>query len=82
MVSFDEWLKNNELGNLRHIFSVPTTIMGYGDLLKSIPAPYVLRYIGVGTFRCILLFGAKISMAYPKRFADGFSDFGREFRGV
>jgi hypothetical protein len=74
MVSFDEWLENNKLGNLRHIFSIPTTMMGYGDL-NSIPAPYVLRYIGVGTFRCMLLFGAKISMAYPKRFVDGFQRF-------
>jgi len=74
MVSFDEWLDNNKLGNLKHIFSIPVTMMGYGEL-KDIAAPYVLRYIGVGTFRTMLLFGAGLSLSYPKRFEDGFQRF-------
>lgn len=74
MVSFDEWLDNNRLGNLKKIFSIPTTMMGYGAL-KEIPAPYVLRYIGIGTFRTMLLFGARLSIAYPKRFVEGFQRF-------
>jgi len=74
MVSFEEWLDNNKLGNLKNIFSIPVTMMGYGEL-KDITAPYVLRYIGLGTFRTMLLFGAGISTAYPKRFTDGFQRF-------
>ncbi len=74
MVSFDEWLDNHKLGNLKKIFSIPTTMMGYGEL-SEIPAPYVLRYIGVGTFRTMLLFGAGLSVSYPKRFVDGFQRF-------
>lgn len=74
MVSFDQWLDNHNLGNLKRLFSIPTTMMGYGKL-SEIPAPYVLRYIGVGTFRTMLLFGAGLSMSYPKRFVDGFQRF-------
>ena len=74
MVSFDKWLDNNKLGNLKLLFSIPTTMMGYGEL-KEIPAPYVLRYIGIGTFRTMLLFGAGVSIIYPKRFVDGFQRF-------
>ncbi len=74
MVSFDQWLDNHRLGNLKRLFSIPTTMMGYGEL-KEIPAPYVLRYIGVGTFRTMLLFGAGLSIAYPKRFVEGFQRF-------
>lgn len=74
MVSFDEWLDNHKLGNLKKIFSIPVTMMGYGEL-KEVTAPYVLRYIGLGTFRTMLLFGAGISTRYPKRFVDGFQRF-------
>lgn len=74
MVTFDEWLDNNKLGNLKNLFSIPVTMMGYGEL-NDIAAPYVLRYIGLGTFRTMLLFGAGISIAYPKRFVDGFQRF-------
>ncbi len=74
MVSFEQWLDNNKLGNLKHLFSIPVTMMGYGEL-SEITAPYVLRYIGVGTFRTMLLFGAGISISYPKRFVDGFQRF-------
>jgi len=74
MVSFDEWLDNNKLSNLKRLFSIPVTMMGYGAL-KEISAPYVLRYIGTGTFRTMLLFGAGLSLFYPKRFVDGFQRF-------
>lgn len=74
MVSFEEWLDNHKLGNLKKIFSIPVTMMGYGEL-KDIATPYVLRYIGLGTFRTMLLFGAGISTRYPKRFKDGFQRF-------
>ena len=74
MVSFEEWLDNHNLGNLKLLFSIPTTMMGYGKL-SEISAPYVLRYIGLGTFRTMLLFGAGLSVSYPKRFVDGFQRF-------
>lgn len=74
MVSFEEWLDNNKIGNLKRLFSVPITMMGYGDL-NEIMAPYALRYIGLGTFRTMLLFGAGLSISYPKRFVDGFQRF-------
>jgi len=74
MVTFDEWLDRHELGNLRRIFSIPVTMMGYGRL-DEVAAPYVLRYIGLGTFRTMLLFGAGLSLNYPKRFKDGFQRF-------
>ena len=74
MVPFDQWLDNHNLGNLKRLFSIPTTMMGYGKL-SEIPAPYVLRYIGIGTFRTMLFFGAGLSLSYPKRFVDGFQRF-------
>lgn len=74
MVSFQQWLEDNNLSNLKRLFSIPVTMMGYGTLDK-IAAPYVLRYIGLGTFRTMLLFGAKLSVFYPKRFVYGFQRF-------
>lgn len=74
MVSFEEWLDNNKIGNLKRLFSIPITMMGYGKL-SEITAPYALRYIGLGTFRTMLLFGAGLSISYPKRFVDGFQRF-------
>ena len=74
MVTLDEWLDRHDLGNLKRLFSIPVTMMGYGRL-EEIPAPYVLRYIGLGTFRTMLLFGAGLSLSYPKRFVDGFQRF-------
>ena len=74
MVPFDQWLDNNKLGNLKRLFSIPVTMMGYGEL-SEIATPYVLRYIGLGTFRTMLLFGAGLSISYPKRFVEGFQRF-------
>ncbi len=74
MLNFADWLKENNLGPLYNLFCIPVTMMGYG-YLEAIPAPYVLRYIGTGTFLTMLLFGAGLPSAFPKRFVEGFQRF-------
>lgn len=70
-VDFDSWLIANRLTDLRTLCAIPVTLMGYGRL-SEIPAPYVLTYLNLGTFRDLLLYGSGLPRSWPKRFIDGF----------
>ncbi len=70
-VSFDTWLVAHRLTDLRTLFAIPVTLMGYGRL-PDVPAPYALTYLNVGTVFDLLLYGAGLPRAWPKRFVDGF----------
>lgn len=70
-VDFDSWLVANRLTDLRTLCAIPVTLMGYGRL-SEIPAPYVLTYLNLGTFRDLLLYGSGLPRSWPKRFIDGF----------
>jgi hypothetical protein len=69
---FKQWLQANGLQALEPVFSIPITLMGYGDL-DDIPAVYALTYMRIGTFINLLLaaINPKI-LGYPKRFIQGY----------
>ncbi len=73
-VSFDEWLVNKRLTELRTLFEVPITIMGYG-YLDEVPAPYALKYMSIKTFFNLVIVGLGWPTSWPKRFVDGFQRF-------
>jgi hypothetical protein len=70
--SFRQWLQANGLQALEPVFSIPITLMGYGDL-DEIPAAYALTYMRIGTFTNLMM--AAVSpkiLGYPKRFVHGY----------
>jgi hypothetical protein len=70
--SFQQWLQANGLSALEPVFSIPISLMGYGNL-HEIPAAYALTYMRTGTFINLML--AAISpkiLGYPKRFILGY----------
>lgn len=71
MKTFHEWLRDNGLEAISTLCSIPVTLMGYGRL-DEIPAPYVITYLDVRTFRDLLLYGARLPRRWPRRFVDGF----------
>lgn len=71
MKSFHGWLRDNDLEAISTLCSIPVTLMGYGRL-QDIPAPYVITYLDVRTFRDLLLYGARLPRRWPRRFIDGF----------
>lgn len=74
-VSFGDWLSANYLTELRTLFEVPITIMGYGGL-DEIPAPYALKYMSTKSFRNLVSVGLNLPLRrWPKRFVDGFQRF-------
>lgn len=71
MKSFHDWLRDNRLEAISTLCSIPVTLMGYGRL-EDIPAPYVITYLDVRTFRDLLFYGARLPRRWPRRFVDGF----------
>lgn len=71
MKSFHDWLRDNDLEAISTLCSIPVTLMGYGRL-QDIPAPYVITYLDVRTFRDLLFYGARLPRRWPRRFIDGF----------
>lgn len=73
-VSFEEWLRDNDLLAMRRMFEIPITMMGYG-FLDQIAAPYALKYMSLPTYRAMILRGLPLLGSYarwPKRFEHGF----------
>ncbi len=73
-VSFQEWLKRENLDDLRALFEIPITLMGYG-YLREIAAPYALRFLSLGLFIPLVLRQAwpiGLWFRWPKRFVFGF----------
>ena len=78
-VSFNRWLQDNGLEELRRLFEIPVTSFGYGDL-DEIAAPYVLRYASPASFLALLLSASRFSWLVPsclllRRFRLGFQRF-------
>lgn len=78
-VTFAEWLDHNGLEDLNRLFEIPVTTFGYG-FLDEIPAPYVLRYMGIRTFLAMLFSSAPFARLLPsflvaQRFRYGFQRF-------
>jgi hypothetical protein len=72
--SFDQWLVDKKLTGLRDLFTIPITLMGYGEL-DEIPAPYALTYMSNLTFLNLIWYGSGMPSAWPKRFIHGFQRF-------
>jgi hypothetical protein len=75
-VPFSDWLERNRLTDLRRLFELPVTTFGYGSL-EEIPAPYVLKYMGLRTFLAVILTAAPFARLLPsclvaRRFRWGF----------
>jgi hypothetical protein len=70
--SFQQWLQANGLQALEPVFSIPITLMGYGNL-DEIPAAYALTYMRTGTFINLLMAALNPGiLGYPKRFVLGY----------
>jgi len=73
-VSFEEWLKANNLESLITLFELPITLMGYGYVRRT-PAPYALKFMTVRTFVPMVLKETPIigpRIPWPRRFVQGF----------
>ncbi len=73
--TFDKWLDSEGLSDLKTMFKIPISLMGYSDL-NEIPTAYALSYMKIGTFMNLSL--AAINphiMGYPKRFKEGYQRF-------
>jgi hypothetical protein len=73
-VPFAQWLDTNQLGALKHMFQIPTTMMGYG-FLDQIAAPYALKFLSLSNFATLVLRGLPgvgTLFPYPRRFREGF----------
>ena len=73
--SFADWLDKNNLSALKTLFSIPISLMGYGNL-DQVSAAHAMTYMSLGTFSN-LIFAAlspKI-LGYPKRFTEGYGRF-------
>jgi len=73
-VSFEQWLRENDLLALRGLFEVPVTTFGYG-FLEDAPAPYILKYMHPRTYRAMVMRGVpglSFFARWPKRFKYGF----------
>jgi hypothetical protein len=69
---FKQWLQANGLQALEPVFSVPVTLMGYGNL-DEIPAAYALTYMRIGTFLNLVMAAISPKIpGYPKRFVQGY----------
>ncbi len=78
-VTFAEWLDHSGLEDLNRLFEINVTTFGYGSLAE-IPAPYVLRYMGIRTFLALLFSSAPFANLLPsffvaRRFKYGFQRF-------
>ena len=74
LCSFGEWLDAEGLAELRTLFEIPITLMGYGDL-DEIPAPYALTYMSVRTVIDLIIYGSLPFHRWPRRFDNGFQRF-------
>ena len=73
-VPFEQWLEENELTELRRMFEVPITMMGFG-YLEDTAAPYVLKFMTLGTFVPMMLYPIPVIgwfFQWPRRFVDGY----------
>lgn len=73
-VSFGEWLRARGLEDLRSLFSIPITLMGYGEI-DEIAAPYALTYMSLGTFASMVIRQVPLVgllFPWPRRFVLGF----------
>jgi putative NAD(P)-binding protein len=73
-VGFGAWLRTHGLDDLRSMFEIPVTMMGYG-FLDDVAAPYVLKYMSLGTFLAMCLREAPYLgwlCPWPRRFEFGF----------
>lgn len=73
-VSFEQWLRENDLLAVRGLFEVPVTTFGYG-FLKDVPAPYILKYMHPLTYLAMVVRGVpglSRLARWPKRFEYGF----------
>lgn len=73
-ISFGDWLDGHGLKDMRRIFEIPVTMMGYG-FLDEVAAPYVLKFMAPGTYWSKFLRGLPgigVFWAWPQRFRDGF----------
>ncbi len=69
---FGQWLSANGLEPLEPLFSIPLSLMGYGQL-KEIPAAYALRYMTCSTFLDLSIAAVNPHIrGYPKRFTEGY----------
>ena len=73
-VPFETWLANNQLTELRVLFEVPITMMGFG-YLKETATPYVLKFMTLATFIPMVFTGIPLLgwlFQWPKRFVYGY----------
>jgi Flavin containing amine oxidoreductase len=73
-VPFEVWLQRNDLLELRPLFEIPITMMGYGYLSET-AAPYVLKFMSLGTFVPLALRpipGVGRFFPWPRRFVHGY----------
>ena len=73
-VTFGDWLRTHRLENLRSLFGIPITLMGYGEV-DEIAAPYALKYMSLGSFASMVLRQVPILgifFPWPRRFVYGF----------
>ena len=73
-VPFEAWLANNELTELRVLFEVPITMMGFG-YLKETATPYVLKFMTLATFIPMVVTGIPLLgwlARWPRRFVNGY----------
>lgn len=74
LCSFGEWLDRHGLSDLRTLFEIPITLMGYGEL-DEIPAPYALTYMRVGSVTDLMVYAVAPFHRWPRRFVEGFGRF-------
>lgn len=73
-VPFETWLQNNELTELRLLFEIPITMMGFG-YLKETATPYVLKFMTLATFIPMMLYPIPVIgwfFQWPRRFVNGY----------
>ena len=73
-VPMDDWLASNNLTELRRVFDLPITMMGFGHLKKT-PAIYALKFMELKAFVPMLLKETPVVgrfISWPKRFVYGY----------
>lgn len=74
-VPFGQWMRQQGLGALENLFTIPLKIFGYVIEYDDIPAAYVVKYLNTENFLLLIGMGLGLSKSWPKRFVKGFQNF-------
>lgn len=66
-----DWILDDGLLALQDMLRLPLADMGYGSF-GDLPTAYLLKYLGLGNFTTLVLYGLGLESAWPKRVETGF----------